>query len=279
MIFVGWSTRNHKPEVDIHREKLKHLGGVELNIVSGSNLINMMYFNAVKCSLNSLNAMRTPYISNTLVIIFCGSNGIYEKSLSKISIFLSKGYSVLSFNYPGYGKSDGTPSVKSFYKTAEDVYKFAKYKLNHRNLLIYSISLGSGPISYLASKYDETYILDRPFNKLSSVTEYNIYNNFLPKSMQNKFGRLIAIAGKTIVKLTCEFNNGFYISKSNSKIIILYASADEMIPISEIELLVHSNPSNITLFEMEGGHGLTKKCWIDISHDTFDGMIKSLNII
>lgn len=288
MVFAGWK-KYKEDELNYRRENLEYLGGTEMDIMNSSYFINMMYFDVDKCKVDLLDVPEPKkfHKGNSLVILFCGSNGVYERSLSKVALFLSRGFSVLTFNYPGYGKSGGSPSVDSFYDTAEAVYDFANKHMEYENILIYSISLGSGPASYLSTVRKAKFMMDRPFAKLSTASKHHIYNNVLPNFAKNICGRAFAWSISNLVKMITEFDNVNCMDKSISPIVFLYAEEDEMIPEEEIKELTSRycfNNMNFRkipfkfAFKMEGGHGFKKDCWIDIeeSHSKLEEALEKL---
>lgn len=67
----------------------------------------------------------------------------------------SWGFGVFSYDYRGYGTSDGKPSVKNAYADADAAYRYLTETLNLTpdHIILYGRSVGSGSAVYLASKY------------------------------------------------------------------------------------------------------------------------------
>jgi abhydrolase domain-containing protein 17 len=62
--------------------------------------------------------------------------------------------SVIGYDYPGYGTSDGKPSEKSITESIEAVYKYLKDKgATDKQIVIWGRSVGSGPATYIVYKY------------------------------------------------------------------------------------------------------------------------------
>jgi len=83
-----------------------------------------------------------------------------------LELFVQHGYSVLSYDYQGYGTSEGTSSE---YNTYSDIVATYDYLTTHlkkppSKIILYGVSLGVGPTLYLASKENVAgIILQSPF--------------------------------------------------------------------------------------------------------------------
>jgi len=71
---------------------------------------------------------------------------------SRMAWFASHGYSVLAYDYRGYGRSSGTPSEQ---KTYEDILAAYDYLVEEKHvppstILVWGFSLGGGPSTWLA---------------------------------------------------------------------------------------------------------------------------------
>jgi|GEM_PF-77266 len=69
--------------------------------------------------------------------------------------FQRAGFSVLCYDYPGYGLSAGKPTEKSVYASAETAYCFLteRRKIAPSDIIVLGRSIGSGPACYLAEKF------------------------------------------------------------------------------------------------------------------------------
>lgn len=78
-----------------------------------------------------------------------------SRCASRIRMFNALGYSVLVYDYPGYGLSTGTPTERGVYDAADSAYAFLTEKqgLVPSDILVVGYSIGSGPACYLAEKY------------------------------------------------------------------------------------------------------------------------------
>ena len=108
-----------------------------------------------------------------LVITSAGNVDLYE--LGYFHVPCKLGYSVMGWNYTGYGCSSGKPS-KSFLKNAaEAVYEYDINVLNFPpcRIILYGYSIGGFPTCYLASKYKDIggVIIDATFGNLVTLVK------------------------------------------------------------------------------------------------------------
>ncbi|MBR2344887.1 MAG: alpha/beta fold hydrolase [Lentisphaeria bacterium] len=101
------------------------------------------------------------------VILYSHGNGEY---LAKIRLFLEKfnqrGYSVMAYDYAGYGGSTGKAGELQAYSDIESAYSYltGTMQISPEKIVVMGFSVGSGPSSYLASKYPvKALILAAPF--------------------------------------------------------------------------------------------------------------------
>ena len=112
----------------------------ELKIVSGKGeMINAVY-------LEAPNAEYT--------ILFSHGNA---EDLGNVVPFMRQfhalGYSVLMYDYRGYGTSEGSPSVRKTYQDIDAAYRWLvdQKKIAPKNIIVQGRSVGGGPSSWLAA--------------------------------------------------------------------------------------------------------------------------------
>ncbi|OXA47189.1 Abhydrolase domain-containing protein 16A [Folsomia candida] len=107
----------------------------------------------------------------TLVICVEGNASFAENGLNQTAI--ANGYSVLSYNRPGFVESTGLPYQINEVDAAEGVYDFARqsFKFNANKILIYGWSIGGYAAAHLASHYQNVkgLMLDGTFDELLEV--------------------------------------------------------------------------------------------------------------
>jgi fermentation-respiration switch protein FrsA (DUF1100 family) len=87
-------------------------------------------------------------------ILFSHGNA---EDLGDLSWFLKEfqrhGFSIIAYDYSGYGTSSGKPSERTVYDSAEAVYDYltAKRGIAPERIIVWGRSIGSGPSTHLAS--------------------------------------------------------------------------------------------------------------------------------
>lgn len=110
--------------------------------------------------------------SDETVMILIGGNAGYMESSAACSdmlrTYLQLGFSVLLFNYRGYGRSTGSPSTWRVAKDGEAVVNHLKTSFGVRKFAVHGRSIGGFVACHIARKYEEVGLLiaDRTFSSL-----------------------------------------------------------------------------------------------------------------
>ena len=137
----------------------------------------------VVVSAISTNPMEQPSrdeTGNTKLILFCNPNaGYYETCLQQgdwIQIYTDQGYDFCSWNYRGFGRSKGTPSIQTVQSDAESVFRKLR-SMGYNKFGLHGRSIGGAPAVALAAKFgsfDATLdfiVADRTFSSLAVTAE------------------------------------------------------------------------------------------------------------
>ena len=150
------------------------------------------------------------------VILF--SHGNYQRITDIISFcqsFQERGYSILAYDYAGYGASTGKASVKQSYldiKTAYD-YLINEKGVKAEDIVAVGYSVGSGPSCHLVSKHSvKALVLCAPFASAVHVV--------LPFSLPGD-----------------KFLNYRLLAKSDVPVLIFHGERDSIIPYRNAKLL------------------------------------------
>jgi fermentation-respiration switch protein FrsA (DUF1100 family) len=145
-----------------------------------------------------LHAWWCPSSQSKDVLLFAHGNGgnLSHRTWAIDQLRRALGVSVLIFDYPGYGKSEGKPSEQGCYAAADAVYDWLTtvQKVPPARILLYGESLGGGVMVDLASRRPHrALILDRTFTSLPDVAA-SVYF-FLPVHllMRNRYDSLSKI--------------------------------------------------------------------------------------
>ena len=132
--------------------------------------------------------------SNKLIIFFHGNAedlGISYEMLDHMRTALR--INMLAVEYPRYGIYDDPegPSEEKIYRDSELVYNFVQKvaKLRERDIILLGRSLGSGPATHIASKYEPGgLILMSPYTSIKSVASNKV--GFLSFLLVQQFDNL-----------------------------------------------------------------------------------------
>ena len=91
----------------------------------------------------------------------------------RVERFNRLGWSVLAYDYPGYGRTPGKPSERAVYAAAETAFRHLVEERGFApsNIVVCGYSIGSGPACYLAEKHPDVgaLLLVAPFKSAVRV--------------------------------------------------------------------------------------------------------------
>lgn len=131
---------NHR---DAHDENMKMLSGVEAEEVSipvDGGVVNGLFY-------------RKPGTPD-VILMSHGNASDLDNRIEKIRAMLDCGISVLAYDYKGYGKSSGEPSIRGVIADGVAAYDFlAKNKgYTSKNIVLYGESVGTGVSTEIARR-------------------------------------------------------------------------------------------------------------------------------
>ena len=106
------------------------------------------------------------------IVLLCQPNGNpYEMLFNKkglLNSFLSNNYHAVAWNYRGFGRSKGSPTLENMISDCKALITFLKSKFQIRRFVIYGRSIG-GHLAKILSAEADLVILDRTFSSISLV--------------------------------------------------------------------------------------------------------------
>ena len=153
------------------------------------------------------------------VILYChGSTGNIGDRQYNILKFLELGYSILIFDYNGYGKSGGIPNEQLCYSNA---YLYMEYllKLGYKknNIIPYGEDIGSTVAIYTAIRYNlPKVIIVSTIKNMDQIVRFNV-----PLLKMLNF-------------LFTEFDTEYYLKNYKGKVLLLHSVDDEIVPYKTI---------------------------------------------
>jgi fermentation-respiration switch protein FrsA (DUF1100 family) len=147
------------------------------------------------------------------VVIFAHGNGelidFWPHELSRFNDF---GIGILLVEYPGYGRSDGTPSQKSITEVFNSAYDFlvARKDIDPSKIILFGRSIGGGAVCTLAANQPSSMlILMSSFISVRSFASKYLFPGFLIRD---------------------PFDNLKVVSNYNRPVLVIHGKFDNIIP-------------------------------------------------
>lgn len=160
-----------------------------------------------------------------VVLISHGNAGNISYRIPLIDVFLQRKFSVLAYDYSGYGNSEGEPSIET---TCEDGVAAYDYLLKEKkfqplDVVVYGESLGGGITTYVASKRQcKAIILQSTFASLPSVAKRKML-------LMRLYPRFLFPANS--------LNSASILEGKHPPLLIVHGEMDRIIPIAESEII------------------------------------------
>lgn len=140
-------------------------GGQEVKFgFRGGPLLEGMYFSPKTIS----------DLPQKTILLCLGSHASYEYYAEPfIKNLMEMGHPVFTFNYEGFGNSQGEPSEEGVYQSTEAAYQYLVKEKNCQDsdLTAWGYSLGSGAATELATKHPIDVVMDRGFSSMDRVAQ------------------------------------------------------------------------------------------------------------
>lgn len=178
-------------------------------------------------------------IKNKVILFFHGNAGNIGFRLNYIKKFNEIGFSLLFFDYPGFGYSKGSPSEETCVNTGILYYQFLLKLFPHENIIFYGESIGGAIAANVANKFHAKHlILQSTFTDIKQIIKNLLVTNYLNYFIGN-------IGFETIKYL--QNRHRLNILEKKMKTFIIHSNNDEIIDISfAMELEKYANGLCIT---------------------------------
>ncbi|OAI54843.1 hypothetical protein AYO44_03210 [Planctomycetaceae bacterium SCGC AG-212-F19] len=189
-----------------------------------------------------IHAWWAPVWTASGAILYChGNAGNLSHRLGNIfRLSTMLGESVLIFDYPGYGKSDGAPSEGGCYAAGQAAYDWLtdNKRIPPEHIVLFGKSLGGGLATELA--------LHRPHRALVLVKTFTSVPNMARRSW-------LTSASASMVHN--EFDNLAKIGRCPGPVYVAHGDRDQVIPLAQGQQLFTAAPSPKRFFLLKGaGH-------------------------
>ncbi len=191
-----------------------------------------------------VHAWYCPCPESADALLYCHGNAgnLSHRGASIVKMRELLKVSVLIIDYPGYGKSEGSPSEQGCYQAVDAAYVWLtdEKKIAPKKIILYGASLGGGVITDLASRKDHrALVLIKTFTSLPDVASELYWWLPVPKHalMRNRFDSLSKI------------------SSCHRPVFIAHGTRDEVVPYAQGERLFQAANKPKQFLPIEGdGH-------------------------
>lgn len=186
-----------------------------------------------------INAWFVPKENADFTVLFSNGNaGNISYRLDKISVLHRLGVNVFIYDYRGYGKSQGHPSEKGFYKDIRGAYDYliSQLGIEADKIILYGESLGGAVAINLASQ--------KPVKAL--ITEGTF------TSVKDMARRLLPFVPHFL--FASRFDSLAKISDISCEKLIIHSKDDEIIPFSQGKKLFEAAGEPRGFLKLRGGH-------------------------
>ena len=183
-----------------------------------------------------------------VVLFFHGNAGSISHRLDYLRMFRELGFSILIFDYRGYGKSSGEPSEASTYQDAEAAWNYL-VETRHvapSSIVLFGESLGGAVAAWLAARVKpRALIITSTFTSLPDLGA-KLYPLF-PVRLLTRY----------------DYNAKKYLQAATCPVLIVHSREDEIVPFEHGEQLYAAAHEPKQLLEIHGGHNTS----LILSHD------------
>ncbi|KAF3363216.1 hypothetical protein PHSC3_000232 [Chlamydiales bacterium STE3] len=204
------------------------------------------------------------------VTLICPGRDMSFPAYKRVALsYLLRGIDVMLFDYPGVGRSEGSPTDYNTKLSAETCYQYiaSEIGIDNNKIIVHGHSLGGGIATDLAARRKGTTLfLDRSF---SSFVQAAI----------DKYPRFEAIIKRILPKIA-NFNNCENLKRVEGHIAIAQGLEDKVIneTHSKVNYEVLENKSGRVLQKIQAPVGHNGNI-IDKASEAFDEFLKNANLI
>jgi len=188
-------------------------------------------------------APMSPRAGRSPLIIFTHGNGeLADHWVDEFARPQSWGWAVLLVEYPGYGRSPGSPSEESILAAQEAAYQWAlgDRRIDASLIVAYGRSLGGAPAVRLAARHPIAgLILESAFTSVRPLAAAYLLPGFL---VRDPFDNLAALAGY------------------RGPLLVLHGREDRVVPVAHGRVLAAAVPG-AEFHELECGHNDCPRPW------------------
>ncbi len=217
------------PKGDYKNDSVDNIKAQDLYFAAGEQKLHAWYFHKP---------------ASKKLFLFHHGNGFNLTILKWYArVAMKCGASVLLYDYEGYGKSTGSPTIQGVCRDSDAAYEFAKHKLGWKenDIVQMGLSLGSGLATRLAAKHQNAaLILFAPYTSLHKTCRGILpWLSAYPEELMHE-PDINSLENMTNVKCP---------------VLIFHGKYDQMMPVANAEELKVKSKFLTQVVELNCGHG------------------------
>lgn len=196
------------------------------------------------------------------VLFLHGNAGNISHRLDSVQMFSRLGYSMLIFDYRGYGNSDGKPTEEGTYRDAEAAWRYLTEQrhIPSNRIVLFGESLGGAVAAWLAARHKPAaLVIASGFTSVPDIAQ-QLYPYFPVRWLARI--RYDTLANLRVVE---------------APVLIAHSPADEIIPFEHGRALFAAAKPPKQFIELAGGHNdgfiFMREAWVRVLGDFLDEQI------
>jgi pimeloyl-ACP methyl ester carboxylesterase len=187
-----------------------------------------------------LSAWFVPALDERAVLLLChGNAGNMSHRLGWIGMMNRLGFSVMAFDYRGYGDSEGKPTEEGTYRDAEAAWQYLVQtrRIDPNRIIIFGRSLGGAVAANLASRHRAGgLILEAAFTSYPDIAEHK--------------GRSVSIRWMAAY----DYNTVEALQEVSSPVLVIHSREDKVVPFQHGQALFAVALPPKMFLEIRGSH-------------------------
>lgn len=171
-----------------------------------------------------------------------GTTGNLSSELRRVAFLAGLGLDVLALDYPGYGRSQGTPSASGCLRAAQAAFEFLRAQgFAPGDVIVYGWSLGSSPAAALAAR-----------ERVGGLVLHGAFTSLLDLVAERHPRLPLRPFLRAFMRVRFECLE--HVRRFVGPVLVLHATEDDLIPLAHARRLFAAAPGPRTMVVFPGSH-------------------------